>query len=226
MTILGTVDIRDFDLGCVLTIGSELIQYPIDGSLRNQYVVDIDRVNSGVSKYQNKVPVFFAEPEDAYQHYILPSIVFKRNDYVSAFDRSAYVGVLARGPSKGATKITLENGTVGYDRYETQVRADPYDISYDMMVYARRRQELNLMISYFMKKMRIPWFVFKVIDSLGDVRHYDAGEMSFSDQSELADVADRMMLWTVSFIVRGEIDTFGEVENYAMTNHIERYYII
>ncbi len=55
-----------------------------------------------------------------------------------------------------------------------------------------------------------PWFVFKVVDSLGDVRHYDARDVSISNVSELVDIADRMVGYTISFTARAEIDIYDE----------------
>jgi len=200
------------------TIGAEVIQYAVDNTLRDAYVVDIPRVNSGLERYQNKVPCFFTAPEDSFQDYILPSIVFKQNDATPAFERQPWFSVAARGPAKDAEEVKNSEGDViGYTKYETQLRGDPYDITYDMILYARRKQELNEMIMWVMRITRPPWFVFKVIDSLGDVRQYDAGEVSFSNTSELADIADRTQSWTISFTVRAEIDTYDDIEMVAMT---------
>ena len=218
MTILGTLSIRDWDLGCFLTLGAELITYTIDGGVRGQYVVDIPTINTGMDRFQNKIPVFFDTPEDPYQDYILPSFIFKQNSLTPAFYRQPYAGTVARGPSHDAIPITLPTGETGWSKYETQRRGDPYDISYDLNIYARRGQVKNLMIGYVMRVMRIPWFEFKVIDSIGDVRYYDAGEISISNTSELADIADRTQSYTFSFTVRAEIDTFDDAVSTAMVD--------
>lgn len=219
LTILGIVSLRDWDLGCFLTLGSELVYYNIDGDTRAQYVVNVVGVQNLTDRFDGKIPVFFDTPEDPYQDFILPSFVFRQGSLTPAFDRQAFAaGVVARAPAKDAVEITLPDGRVGYSKYDTQLRADPYDIQYDLTLFARRKQELNLMLAYVMKIMRPPWFEFKVIDSLGDVRHYDAGEMSFSNTSELADLADRTQSQTVSFVVRAEVDTFDDVSSPAMTD--------
>ena len=62
MTILGTVDIRDFDAGCMHTIGAEVAYFTIDGSPRAQYVVDLPGVDSGLDRYEGKIPVANADP--------------------------------------------------------------------------------------------------------------------------------------------------------------------
>jgi len=216
MTILGTLDIRDWDIGCYLTLGAYTTTYVIDGSLRAAYICDVPGVDSGLERYDNKIPVFFDAPEDPYQNFILPSFVFKQNDLSPAFERQPYAMAVARGPTKDAQLITLPDGSVGYTRYETQVRGDPYDITYDLNIWARRKQEVNVMLGYVQRKFRIPWFAFKVVDSLGDVRYYDAGEMSFSNTSELADIAERYQSYTVSFTARAEIDTLDDIASPAM----------
>ena len=217
MTILGTVGIREFDTGCFLTLGAEVVNYQVDNDIRAQYVVGITGLFNLVERFDYKVPVFFDTPEDPYQDFILPSFVFRQSSMTPAFDRQPFsAGVVARAPAKDAEKIVLPDGRVGYSKYETQLRGDPFDIQYDLTVYGRLRQEMVLMLAHVMKVMRAPWFEFKVIDSLGDVRHYDAGEMSFSNTSELADIADRTQSETVSFLVHAEIDTFDEKVSPAM----------
>lgn len=218
MTILGTIDIRDWDLGCFLTLGAEVVYYVIDGDTRAQYVIDLSSIDTDIPRFGNKIPCFFDTPEDPYQDYILPSFVFKRNGYTPAFDRQSYVGVVARAPAKDASKIVLPDGRVGWSKYEIQRRGDPYNISYDLLILARRRHELGLMLGYVMERMRIPWFSFKVIDSLGDVRHYDAGDMGYSNSSELADIADRTQSEMMSFTVNAEIDTFNDIASPAMVD--------
>ena len=59
-----------------------------------------------------------------------------------------------------------------------------------------------------------------IYDSKGDLRQYDAGEVSVSDASELADLADRTIGWVISFEVRGEIDLVAEkIENDIVTSY-------
>lgn len=224
MTIFGTLDIRDYDLGCMLTIGATVIHYtlPNNEGTRAHYVIDIPAVNSELARFENKIPVFFDNPSDPYQDYIIPSIVFKQNSFNDAFSRMPYVHVEGRGPASNAQELTID-GVHGYSHYETQVRGDPYDISYDMNIYARRRQELNAMLGHIMRIMKPPSPSFKVKDSLGDVRYYDTSDLSYSNNSELADIADRTMTWTISFTVRADIDTFDGICSPAMIDPEERY---
>jgi hypothetical protein len=211
MTILGTVAPRDFDMGCILTIGATLVYYPVDGSTRAAYVLDIPAINSEMERYGNKIPVFFDSPSDPYSDFVIPSLVFKSPSFTPAPERMPHCGLVAVAPAIGQDPITI-GGVTGYARNELQVRADCYDMAFDLNVYTRRRQELNYLKLALMKIMKIPMFNFEVVDSLGDVRYYDAKEISWANTAELADIADRSTSETVSFTVEGEIDVFDPIE--------------
>ena len=124
MTILGTLDIRDWDIGCYLTLGSELITYQIDGDVRAQYVVPIDGLLNDIDRFQGKVPVFFDAPEDPYQDYILPSFVFKQNDYTPAFERQPLAGVVARAPAPDADPVYGPDGRTVHEACAANGRHD------------------------------------------------------------------------------------------------------
>jgi len=218
MTVLGRLGIRDWDTGAMLTLGGEITEYVVDGDTRQIYTVNVPEVNSGLPFLDGKIPLYFNTPEDVYQEYYLPNFSFRRNDMSPAFDRQPFHQVVARVPAKGANEVVLSNGQKGYDRYVQQFRANPFDITYDVVLAARRQQESVWMLQYALRHFIPPWFSFKVIDSLGDVRFYDAGEMSFSDTSELADIADRTVGWTISFTVRAEIDIYDDKEYPAVTS--------
>lgn len=212
MTILGTLTLRDWDAGVLLTMGSETVRYTVDGDQRSANVIRVPGVLSNLANLDNAVPVLFWTPEDAYQDYLLPCFTVKRNSMEPAFNRHAWYEWVARGPAKDAKEIILSDGTKGYDKYENQWRGSQFDISYDVQVLARRQEESNRMLMYALRCFMIPGFVFKVIDSLGDVREYDAVDVSVSETSELADIADRTVGWTISFTVRAEIDLHDPVE--------------
>lgn len=212
MTVLGTLGIRNWDEGVPLTLEAETVTYPVDGEQRAIYVVRIPEIDSCLRYLDGAIPVKMKNSEDVYQPYVLPCIEFKRNDMTPAFERQPWYQWVGRAPSKGAKKITLPDGTEGYDRYDNQFRATPFDITYDVNLLARRQQESVLMLNYALRRFIPPWFSFKVVDSLGDVRHYDAGELTFSDASELVDIGDRFVGWNISFTVRGEIDIHDDRE--------------
>lgn len=206
MSILGTVNLRDWDEGCFKTLDAEIAHYQVDGDTRAIYACDVPYLESGFTDIDNKVPCQFQDPEDVYQLFRLPCFQFRQNDLTPAFDRRSWYGWVARAPARDATKIVLADGRVGYDKYDNQWRATQFDITYDCMVLARRRQEALLMLNYVLRRFIPPWFIFKVVDSKGDVRQYDAGEVTISNTSELADIAERTVSYTISFTVRAEVD--------------------
>lgn len=212
MTVLGTLSLRDWDAGVPLTLGAEVATFVVDGDTRRINVVRIPGVNSNLPNLDGRVPVMFYTPEDPYQDFVLPCVMFKRNDMTPAFDRHPWYQWVARAPAKGAREVVLPDGRRGYDRYENQWRATQFDITYDVQIMARKQDESNLMWHYVMRHFLPPSFIFKVVDSLGDVREYDAVELSISETSELADIADRTVGWTISFTVRAEIDLHDPVE--------------
>jgi hypothetical protein len=212
LTIIGTLDLRAWDTGVPLTLEAEVVTYPVDGEERGIYAVRVPGVNSNLAHLDNRVPILFYTPEDAYQDFLLPCITVKRNDMTPAFDRHPWYTWVARGPAKGAREIVLPSGQKGYDRYENQWRATQFDITYDVQIMARRQQESNAMLQYALRHFLAPSFIFKVVDSLGDVREYDAVDVSVSETSELADIADRTIGWTIAFTVRAEIDLHDPVE--------------
>jgi hypothetical protein len=195
----------------MLTLGAEIANYVVDGYTRQVYAADVPGLDSGVPLLNNKVPCHFINPEDVFQGFFLPSFNFRESNMdPSAFGRQPWYQWVARGPAKDAQEVVLSDGRKGWTKYENQFRANPMDFSYDLIIAARRKNELNLMKMYAFRHFIPPCPIFKVVDSLGEVRQYDAVEMSYSDTSELADIADRMISCTISFTVRGEIDLYDE----------------
>lgn len=223
MTILGTVGLRDWDEGCMKTLGAEIVYYEEYGDTRGIYACSVPGLDSGFSDINGMVPCQFQDPEDVYQRFRLPCFQFKRNDLTPAFDRKPWYGWSARAPSKDAIQITLPDGTIGYNKYDNQWRANPFDIQYDCMLMARRTQDMYLMLQYALRHFIPPWFIFKIVDSKGSVREYDAGDLSFSNITDLIDIAERMVGYSISFTVRGEIDIHDDMEETAMISHVETY---
>ena len=216
MTIIGTVELRDWDRGVPLTLDAEVVTYTVDGDERSIYAVRVPGIDSGLHHLDGRVPLLFYTPEDSYQDFVLPCLSVKRNDMTPAFDRHPWYTWVGRGPAKGAKEVVLPDGRRGYDRYESQWRATQFDMTYDVQVMARQQQESNLMLQYVLRRFLPPSFIFKVVDSIGDVREYDAVDVSISETSELSDIADRMVGWTISFTVRAEIDLHDPVESPAV----------
>lgn len=205
-SLIGTLSFRDWDRGVFKTLGAEVAKITVDGRLRNVYALSVPGIDSGLSEIDGKVPMRFAYPEDAFGPYLLPCVLVRRNDMQPAFERKPWFGISARAPAPGAKQITLPDGRVGYDRYREQWRPVPFNINYDVVCMGRLQNEADLLLTYALRHIRPPGFVFKVIDSKGDVREYDAQEVSVSGASELADIADRTIAWSIAFTALAEVD--------------------
>jgi hypothetical protein len=208
LTGIGSVTLKDFDRGVILSLGAELISFEIDGATRQAYAIDVGGLVTTVPYYAPKVPVFFSTPEDVFQPYKLPCVVIRRNDLTPAYDRAPYYGY-QRVPAPDAKLVRLNYGgkiIEGYDKYVTRVLPTPFNISYDVQVYARTQNTGITLLTRILQSCRPPFFSVEVFDSLNERRLYDAGEVAVSSASELADIADRTISWTISFDVRGELD--------------------
>lgn len=216
-SLIGTLAFRDWDRGVFHTLGAEVAQYVVDGKKRNIYVARVPGIDSGLEEIDGAVPMKFANPEDAYSHYRLPVIIVRRNDMQPGFARKPWFGISARAPAPGSRKIVLPDGRVGADKYREQWRPVPWDINYDVVVMGRLQNEADLLLTYCLRYLRPPGFVFKVIDSKGDVRKYDAQEVSVSGASELADIADRTIAWSIAFTAWAEVDLEDSTDHVAFT---------
>ena len=216
MTILGTVEIRDFDKGVIEAFGGELVEYVVDGSTRRAYAVEVPGITTNISLLDGKVPIYWSDPEEAYRQYKKPSFIVTRNDFTVAFDRKPWYGWVARGPSDDATKVTLPSGRVGYTKYDNQWRGDPFDITYDVKINTELRVEAARMHKHFFRHCRPLWWGLSVVDSKGDIREYDSGDFNISNSTEIAGFANRTAGYTISFTVRAELDHVDDMEAQAV----------
>lgn len=218
---IGQVSLKDFDRGVIESLGSQLIEFSVDGTVRQAYALNVKGITSTVPYYAPYVPVFFSTPEDVFQPYKLPSVVIRRNDLSPAFDRAPYYGYQrVAAPNAAPVRIAAGNKVLsGYSSYVSQTLPTPFNISYDVQVYARTQNMGIILLTRMLQSCRPPFFTVDVFDSLGEKRSYDAGEVVVSSNSELADIADRTIAWTISFDVRGEIDLDAQtVEDSIVTN--------
>lgn len=208
MGAIATVSLRDFDRGMIESLGANLISFTIDGDERQAYALTVDGLKPNLEYYGHHVPVFFSTPEDVFQPFRYPCVVVRRNDLRAAFDRSPYYG-FQRVPAPDARPVAIAagNGVLrGYDKYVSAAIPVPFDIGYDLQIYARTQATGLILLNRILQTCRPPFFSVAIYDSLGDRRLYDAGEVTIASNNELADVADRTIAWTISFDVRGELD--------------------
>jgi len=221
MTAIGRVNLSDFDRGVVESLGSQLIDIQVEDGPRKAYAIRVSGLDTNIPAFSPYVPVFFSTPEDVFQPFKYPCVVVRRNDLTPAFDRSPFYG-FQRSPAPNAKAIQTAAGNKvlsGYSSYVSAVLPTPFNISYDVQIYARTQNVGIVLLTRMLQSTRPPFFSVAVYDDLNDRRLYDAGEVSVSSASELADIADRTISWTISFEVRGELDLEAQtVENNIVTS--------
>ena len=221
------VGLSDFDRGVVKSLGSELVDIGVDGGTRKHYAVKCP----GLHEYPNidnmpqelrpvphfpadYVPVFFMTPSDVFSSYVLPCITVKRGDLTPAFDRAPWWGN-QRKPASTAKAVSVKVGynkfLNGFDKYVEKWNAIPWDINYEVQVLARLQNDAIPLLQCLLRVIKPPWFSIAVFDDQDCKRLYDAGDVSISDVSELADIADRTIGWNISFTLRGELDQNDEL---------------
>lgn len=204
----GQVFIEDFDRGVVQTLGA------VVNCAGDTYVIkDIPGVCPPPDA--EGVPVYFAFSDETYDKKILPSFVIRRDSVSPAMSRWHLGSVSYTVPAKGATQLVARNprtGDViatGYDSYEEQDQAVPFDILYTIQIRARFRNNLQVeglkMLRYAMRIYQ-PYTMVRVNDSLGEVRTYDAFMESPSAVDVRQDVAGREANWNLSLRVEAELD--------------------
>lgn len=210
-----TVGFRDFDEGVFVTLGAESVSITVESGTRVHYALTIPGVTTNVPGFDGKVPMFFGNPEDAFQPFKIPCILIQRSDMRPAFERAPWFG-FRRGPATGANPLVVTDpGGIGppisgYDSYAKIRDAVPMDLTYDVKVMARRQGIALRIFTSVLKHFRPPGFTLGVYDSDDNLRQYDAVEVNMSDESEIANVADRTISLGVSFTVHGEIDLSDE----------------
>ena len=216
--------IRDFDQGMLTTLGG---QRPLDPKKGDHYRVTLPKL----PVEERDVPVYLINPEQTLVDYVLPRFVIRRSSWEPALQRWMPYTEEYRCPGPGGVPITINNpagptsigpsqGTIdGHTTYESKVQAWPYDITYEIEIWARYENFAQVMLFHVMRKFPPLQGVMCLVDSLGDTRQYDAfgNEGGPSKLDEIVGMTDRVIAYTYSVRVTGEIDLYEEVEFPAAT---------
>ena len=210
----GAVTLRDFDQGVVETLGAKVIEdrYIITG------VPNVD-APPGLAG----VPVVFAHPEEVFQTHKIPVIEVRRDDVSPAMNRwhpgTIHYRVPAQGAQKVAAAIPGTGMVTGYDSYEEQQQACPFDLLYSINIIAKNRQYMasaQQLLAYVLKIYQ-PYCGVWVKDSVGDWRSYEAFLESVAPMDEAADVAERVIGFALSLRVEAELDLNEPFKSKAIT---------
>ena len=200
----GTVFIEDFDVGLVTTFGAVLKTIVLDGEEVQDYAVQIPGV-TGPDEYDGLIPVIFQEPEDVYQTGYIPHIAISQSSITPAMNRWHPAGKAYQVAAKVAQQVTAQDGSVGPSLNELKGYALPYDITYDLHMRARLRQQANNMLRY-MGRFYWAYSNLYFTDNEGDERGYVAYCESIDNLDELVEFSDRTIGFTMSIRVEAELD--------------------
>lgn len=200
----GTVFLEDFDVGMAESIGAELVDIVLDDETASVYALAVSGV-SGPEEYKGKIPVLMADPEDVYAETFLPRIVISRGSITPDMARWQPGGYEYRVAAPGANMVTDAFGRVGPDAVETKSWARPFNIPYEIHIYARKRVQADRI---FRQVGKLMWSYGQVYltDSEGEERGYYAFGESNDALNEITEIADRTIGHTISVRVEGELD--------------------
>lgn len=216
----GFVNLRAFDEGIVETLGAK-----VDPELSNYFLDLVAAETVGFDPPESSpfyrgpvdprpglpgIPVTFSNPEDVLEKWSVPCLLIRREGIDPAIERWHPGLVQYRAPARGALP-TQYRGVNGYDRVEQTDQAVPFDLTYSVNIMARNRGapgETNQAGRLLDHVLRIypPYCRVLVTDSIGDKRSYEAFMDGVSDLDEVADITDRMIGFSVSVRVEGELD--------------------
>lgn len=236
----GFVDLRAFDEGVVETLGAT-----IDPEKEN-YFLQLDPVETvgfdpPISSPFSKgtvdprpglpgIPITFAYPEEIIEKYSIPVLWIERTSLDPAMQRwhpgmlqyrTAGRGALPARYAPESTSISID----GFDRAEQIDQAAPFDITYSLNIVARNRgaggrsQGANRLLRHVLG-IYPPYCEVRLKDSIGDARTYEAFMEGVSPLDEVAEVASRMIGFSVSLRIEGELDLTEPVLRKTVTNRI------
>lgn len=207
---VGRVTLRSFDQGLVETLGAT-----VDSS-RSRYVLKLPNLDTR-ENYPGVV-VTFANPEPVFTEEILPLIFVRREDITPAMNRWHPGTEQFRAPGDGALPIQIGTRT-GFSANKSVQQAAPFDITYSINIMAKHRggeqiaglrNQVNRLFEHVMRTFQ-PYGVLILKDSLGDERTYEAFMEATSPLDEVADTTDRVVGFSVTVRVEGELDLLDPV---------------
>ncbi len=207
----GEVQLYDFDLGVVTTLGAIEQDDPKKGPI-GYFIPEVPNVcpPDGLPG----IPVVFAYPEDVLKDFKEPIITVRRDDLSPAMDRWTFSGTQYNGPGVGAIPSTVTRGSqtkLGWDRTEGRRQAHPYDITYTISIKARfrgakgNRSSANALFQHVMQTYPAYTMV-KVYDSLGDFRTYEAFNEGITSLDSIGEVQERELGFAITLRVEAELD--------------------
>ena len=214
----GDVYIREFDKGVFDQMGAVLIgdyvYIPLSKvpGVKPPLFSEDHGIPEEIGTPMPGLPVIFKDPDDSVQRYDLPCVRIAREDPSPALERWMSLHKKYRCPAAGAQQVQVKyNNRItlnGYDKYEEQEGAWPYDIPYTVTAEAAgisARTDAQVILKHLHKRFP-PYATIPVVDSLGQTRIYNVFVEGPSDLSSVADIRDRGIIYALSLRVSGEYD--------------------
>lgn len=212
----GRVTIRDFDQGMVETLGACILEElpPPDNQ---RYWLNLEGIDPPPGR--PGILVTFSFPEVEFKSYVVPLVLFRRDDISPANERWHSIGHEAyRAAAPGASRVVLPNtlpeplaGAEGVDRVEVGLAPLPFDLTYTISILCHyrgalgQRGQVNRILSHVLRIFP-PYGRVTVRDSLGDLRDYHTFTEATSVLDEHPEVAERIIGFGVTIRVEAALD--------------------
>ncbi len=205
----GIVWIRSFDEGVIKSLGG-VVRTSGDG--KNNFYVPITPGSCMTPGTSLDLPVIFGNPDPLFEKKTYPAFVVTRGSVTPALERWHSQGAMQEFYGVLGTEVVVD-GKTRYNQVEQSPQAWPYDITYTIAVYSKYEYEAQTLLRHMMMKFP-PRCHVSIVDSLGDVRTYDAFvDSDISDLSEIVDISDRVKSYSLSLKVEAEIDLVAPIVN-------------
>lgn len=213
----GDVWLLDFDIGIAETFGATLVKDTF-------FLIGLRNV-AYATEYPG-VPVVFDSADNAIRSFKLPIVVIQRTSVMEDLPRYHPFSMKYRAPAEGARQFEYQ-GRTGYDKYEEQESAFPYNITYSIQILARNRGTVfgrtrNSTVQGLLRHLMrcYPHYgVVYVRDSIAGIRSYHAFSEAPEPEHELLDVTGRIIGYRQTVRVEGELDLTDPFVSQAVTVH-------
>jgi len=205
----GEVFLRNFDQGVIDTLGATPDASVPDDPCFALYI-------PGVSDPTNRVTVYMNNPEQIYKMKRFPLISILREDPTIALQRWMGVGQLEARYGVSGTGLVI-GGVSGFTQYVSKPQATPFDFTYNITCMDRYERNVQPILLQVLKSFPHIGKLF-VKDSLGLQRTYEArSEGSLTPLKENVDPVNRIVSYTVTVRVDGEMDLTSAISTSAVT---------
>jgi len=199
----GDVDVFDFDLGVVKTIGAVYQDNAF-------YIIDKDLPHP---EEMPGVPVNFEVSDDLHREYKIPCIIVRNTGVDPDLARRKPGAQQYRVPAPDAVEIEV-NGIKGWDKYEQKDQATPVNITYSVVVQARNRgggrggviSEAQAILRFLYRSLQPRCNIYVEDSEGGFLRGYTAFVDSYTPTQVASQALSRVIGFEIPLRVQAEID--------------------